>query len=144
VVLPRVIAFLCILLVLSPLANGDETYTVSGEVIFPEAEVIFISLYTFERFQDHRNKPLPPPPFSQIIELSPEQKEARRASFVFTQIPKGIYGILAFRDKNVPRIADRDVFKEPLSYYTVTGFSANWDNIKFRVDRDITGIKITF
>jgi uncharacterized protein (DUF2141 family) len=90
------------------------------------------------------NRPLPPHPFSQILELNPEQRKAGRVSFVFTQIPSGTYGILAFRDKKVRRILDQDVFREPLSGYTVNTFSANWEDIKIKVDRDITGIKIQF
>ena len=140
----RVIALVCLLFFLSPQADGDETYTVSGEVIFPDAEIILISLYSSERFENYKNRPLPPHPFSQILELNPEQRKAGRASFVFTQIPSGTYGILAFRDKNVRRMLDRDGFKKPLSGYRVNAFSANWEDIKFRVDRNITGIKVQF
>ena len=143
-ILARVIALMCLLLFLSPRADGDETYTVSGEVIFPDAEIIFISLYSSERFKNYMNRPLPPHPFSQILELNPEQRKAGRVSFVFTQIPSGTYGILAFRDKKVRRILDQDIFREPLSGYTVNTFSANWEDIKIKVDRDITGIKIQF
>jgi hypothetical protein len=144
VVFARVIAILCLLLFLSPRADGDETYTVSGEVVFPDAQVIFISLYSSERFKNYRNRPLPPPPFSQILELNPEQREAGRVLFTFTEIPRGTYGILAFRDRNVRRNPGQDVFKQPLSGYTVNTFSANWEDIKIKVNRDITGIKIQF
>jgi hypothetical protein len=143
----RIISVLGILLALSAVTYAEETYTVSGEVIFPDGEVIFISLYTFERFKNYMNKPLPPPPFSQIIELSAEQKKAGRVVFQFTGVPEGTYAILAFRDKIINRKLDHDrleYFREPLSYYKVTGFSANWDEIKFKVDRDIMGIKIKF
>jgi hypothetical protein len=129
---------------LSPQADGDETFTVSGDVSFPEAEIILISLYSSERFNNYRNRPLPPPPFSQILELSPEQRKAGRASFAFTQIPRGTYGILAFRDKNVRWMLEQDGFKKPVSCYRVNAFSANWEDIKFTVNRNIAGIEIQF
>jgi hypothetical protein len=144
VIFTRVIALVCLLFFLSPQADSDETYAVSGEVIFPDAEIILISLYSSERFKNYKNRPLPPPPFSQVLELSPEQRKAGRASFAFTQIPSGTYGVLAFRDKNVRRILDQDGFKKPLSGYRVNAFSANWEDIKFKVNRNITGIKIQF
>ncbi|MEJ2723479.1 MAG: hypothetical protein P8175_02305 [Deltaproteobacteria bacterium] len=143
-VIAKVVALFCLLLFPSPDAYGDETYSVSGEVLFPNAELIVISLYSPERFKNCRNRPLPPPPFSQILEVNPEQRKAGRVRFTFPRIPTGTYGILAFRDKTAHRIIEQHGFKETLSGYTVNAFSANWEDIKIEVDRDITGIKIQF
>ena len=119
--------------------------SVSGVVTFSEGEVVFVSLYTQDRFIDFKNKPLPPEPYTQIIELSPEQKKAGRADFTFKGIPKGTYGVIAFREskKNLKR--DRSqYFKEPVSTYKMIAFSGNWNDIKFEVNKNVRGIEIRF
>jgi hypothetical protein len=132
-------------LVLGIPAYGEEKYSVSGVLTFQEGEVIFVSLYTLDRFRDFKNKPLPPEPYTHVIELSPEQKKAGRAAFTFKDIPKGTYGVIAFREskKNLKR--DRSqYFKEPVSTYKMTAFSGNWNDIKFEVNKDVRGIEIRF
>jgi hypothetical protein len=133
------------MLILGIPAYGEEKFTVSGVVTFPEGEVVFVSLYTLDRFKDFKNKPLPPEPYTQVIELSPEQRKAGRAAFMFKGIPKGTYGIIAFREskKNVKR--DRSqYFKEPVSIYKMIAFSGNWSDIRLVVNKDVRGIEIRF
>ena len=133
------------MLVLGIPVYGEEKYSVSGVLTFHEGEVIFVSLYTLDRFKDFKNKPLPPEPYTQVIELSPEQKKAGRATFTFKGIPKGTYGVVAFREtkKNVKR--DRNqYFKEPVSTYKMISFSGHWSDIKLEVNRDVGGIEIRF
>jgi hypothetical protein len=133
------------MLILGIPAYGEEKFTVSGVVTFPEGEVVFVSLYTLDRFKDFKNKPLPPEPYTQVIELSPEQRKAGRAAFMFKGIPKGTYGIIAFREskKNVKR--DRSqYFKEPVSIYKMIAFSVNWSDIRLVVNKDVRGIEIRF
>jgi len=133
------------MLVLGNPAYGEEKYSVSGVLTFQEGEAVFVSLYTLDRFNDFKNKPLPPEPYTQVIELSPEQKKAGRAAFTFAGISKGTYGVIAFREskKNLKR--DRSqYFKEPVSIYKMIAFSGNWSDIKFEVNKDVSGIQIKF
>jgi hypothetical protein len=133
------------LIVLVTSAYAEEKYTVSGVATFSEGEVVFISLYTPERFKDFGNKPLPPEPYTQVIELSPEQKRAGRAEFLFKGIPKGTYGVIAFREmkKNLKKDRSR-YFKDPVSAYKMIAFSGNWSDIRLEVNKDIRGIQIRF
>jgi hypothetical protein len=133
------------LIVLVTSAYAEEKYTVSGVATFSEGEVVFISLYTPERFKDFGNKPLPPEPYTQVIELSPEQKRAGRAEFLFKDIPQGTYGVIAFREmkKNLKKDRSR-YFKDPVSAYKMIAFSGNWSDIRLEVNKDIRGIQIRF
>ncbi len=124
---------------------GEEKYTVSGVVTFSEGEVVFVSLYTQDRFKDFKNSPLPPEPYTQILELSAEQKKTGRAEFAFKGIPKGTYGVIAFREmkRNLKRDQSR-YFKEPVSSYKMIAFSGKWSDIKFEVNNDVRGIEVEF
>jgi len=136
---------LAAMLVLGTPAYGEEKYTVSGIVTFSEGEVVFVSLYTPDRFQDFKNKPLPPEPYTQVIELSAEQRKAGRAEFLFKGIPRGTYGVVAFRESKKNLKKDRSqYFREPVSTYKMIAFSGNWSDIKFEVNRDVRGIEIRF
>jgi hypothetical protein len=131
--------------VLGASAHGEEKYNVSGIVTFSEGEVVFVSLYTQDRFNDFKNRPLPPEPYTQVIELSAEQRKAGRTEFLFKGIPKGTYGVVAFREirKNLKK--DRSqYFKDPVSSYKMISFSGNWKDIKFEVNKDVRGIEIRF
>jgi hypothetical protein len=133
------------MLILGVPAHGEEKYTVSGVATFSDGEVVFVSLYTLDRFKDFKNKPLPPEPYTQVIELSPGQKKAGRASFTFKGIPKGTYGVIAFREIKKNMKTDRSqYFKEPVSTYKMISFSGNWNDIKLEVNRDVMGIEIRF
>jgi hypothetical protein len=136
---------LAVMLVLGIPAYGEEKYSVSGIVTFPEGEVVFVSLYTLDRFKDFKNRALPPEPYTQVIELSPEQKKAGRAAFSFRGIPRGTYGVIAFREIKKNLKSDRSqYFKEPVSTYKMTAFSGNWNDIKLEVNKDVRGIEIRF
>jgi len=136
---------LAAMLVLGTPAYGEEKYTVSGIVTFSEGEVVFVSLYTPDRFQDFKNRPLPPEPYTQVIELSAEQRKAGRAEFLFKGIPRGTYGVVAFRESKKNLKKDRSqYFREPVSTYKMIAFSGNWSDIKFEVNRDVRGIEIRF
>jgi len=136
---------LMVLMTMGTPAYGEEKYSVSGIVTFSEGEVVFVSLYTQDRFNDFKNRPLPPEPYTQVIELSAEQRRAGKAEFLFKDIPRGTYGVVAFREirKNVKK--DRSqYFKAPVSSYKMIAFNGNWNDIKFEVNRDVRGIEIRF
>jgi len=133
------------IMVLGTPVYGEETYTVSGVVTFSEGEVVFVSLYTQDRFKEFKNSPLPPEPYTQILELSAEQRKAGRAEFLFKGIPKGTYGVIAFREMKRNLKRDRSqYFKEPVSSYKMIAFSGKWSDIKFEVNKDVRGIEIKF
>jgi hypothetical protein len=133
------------IMVLGTPVYGEETYTVSGVVTFSEGEVVFVSLYTRDRFKEFKNSPLPPEPYTQILELSAEQRKAGRAEFLFKGIPKGTYGVIAFREMKRNLKRDRSqYFKEPVSSYKMIAFSGKWSDIKFEVNKDVRGIEIKF
>lgn len=141
----QVVLALAGMLVLGIPAYGEEKHSVSGIVTFPEGEVVFVSLYTPDRFKDFKNKPLPPEPYTQVMELSPEQMKAGRASFSFRGIPRGTYGVIAFRETKKNLKSDRSrYFKEPVSSYKMISFSGNWKDIKFELNKDVGGIEIRF
>lgn len=139
------IVVLASLFALGAPAFGEDKYTVSGTVTFSEGEVIFVSLYTPDRFRDFKNRPLPPEPYTEIIELSPAQRKAGRAEFLFRGIPRGTYGAVAFRESRKNLKNDRNqYFKEPVSKYKMIAFSGNWNDIKFEVRKDVHGLQIKF
>jgi hypothetical protein len=136
---------LAAMMVLGTPAYGEEKYSVSGIITFSEGEVVFVSLYTQDRFTDFKNRPLPPEPYTQVIVLSPEEKKAGRAKFLFKDIPRGTYGVVAFRESKKHLKKDRSqYFKDPVSAYKMTSFSGSWNDIKFEVNRDVTGLQIRF
>ena len=130
----RFIICVAALLALAASVYAREQYTVSGEVLFPEGDAICITLLTHEQYNNYKNKPLPPPPFTQLIELTPDQKKAGRAYFQFREIPRGTYGVAAFRGDP----------KAPLSSFKWRELNAKWNDIKIEVNRDITNLKIKF
>ena len=136
---------LAAVLVLGAPADGEENYSVSGIITFSDGEVIFISLYTEDRFNDFKNKPLPPEPYTQIIELSAGQRKEGKAEFLFKGIPRGTYGVVAFRELRKSLKRERSqYFKDPVSSYKMISFSGNWKDIKFEVTRNVSGIEIRF
>jgi hypothetical protein len=136
---------LAAVVVLGTPAYGEEKYSVSGIVTFSGGEVVFVSLYTQDRFNDFKNRPLPPEPYTQVIELSPEQRKAGRAEFLFKGIPRGSYGVIAFREiRKNPKKDRSQYFKDPVSSYKMIAFSGNWSDVKFEVNKDVRGIEIRF
>jgi len=138
----RVLWGLAVWVLLANAVQAEERYSISGVAAFKEGAVIFLSLYTFERFQHFRNNPLPPEPFTLIIEPSLQQKQAGNVSFKFEGIPEGDYALIAFRDQKKPDAAD--LSKKPASRYRIMTFSGRWDDVKFSLNRNITGLEIRF
>lgn len=122
--------------------SGEETYSLSGIATFEEGDRIFISLYDRDAFRDFRKNPLPPEPYTVVIELGNEEKKAGRAGFRFEGIPRGTYALLAFRDQGVPG-TERHPGK-PASAYRMMDFSGSWDDVKFDLNRNMTGLEVRF
>ena len=136
---------LAALLVLSASAYGEEKFTVSGEVIFSGDEDIHVSLLTYEAFKNYK-KERPPAPFTQIFKANPEREKTGRIPFKFVGVPKGSYCIISFLDEN------KNGKMHYLGYVPTErecwfkGFiiTPGWVNVKFEVDKDITGIELKF
>jgi hypothetical protein len=138
----KVLWGLAVCLFLASTVQAEERYSISGVATFKEGAVIFISLYTLERFRQFKNSPLPPAPFTLIIKPSLEEKQAGKVPFKFEGIPEGDYAIIAFRDQQRPDAAT--LASKPASRYRMTSFSGTWDDVKFSLKRNIMGLEIRF
>jgi uncharacterized protein (DUF2141 family) len=141
----KTILFLGVLLMLCAFAYAAEQYSLSGEVTFSGNENVYVSIYTIEEFPNYK-KSLPSEPFVRKIKPDPEQIKAGRFSFTFSGIPKGTYCIIAFQDvdnNGKLRCTTWGGIEEPICFYkAVPGepSCANWNDVKFELDKDITGI----
>ena len=134
----------------SCLAYGQEKFAVSGEIEFPEKKgVILVQLKT----QDEYNYDKTPPP-ERILMIKPNAQElkAKKVTFKFIDVPKGTYAIFSFQDLNENGMLDVTksptgsggvIDSEPNGCAGWTFFGAGmWTDVKFEVDKDISGIKI--
>ena len=140
------------ILLSSTLVIAEETFTVSGEVKFSKRKgEIYVWLKTQEEYEKRREPASPAR--SLMIKPSPQQLKAKKVTFKFVDVPKGIYGIACMQDLNKNGKMDyregmfeKEVPIEPIGYsggYSVPGFlGAEWDDAKFEVDKDISGIEI--
>jgi uncharacterized protein (DUF2141 family) len=143
--LKKAVLFLGVLFMVSAFAYAEDKYSIAGHVTFSRHENIYISLYTLEEFANFK-KSLPSPPFSQKIKPNPEQRKAGRVSFTFSGVSKGAYCIVAFQDvdSNGKLACDKwGKIEEPICFYKEIFCDlsfANWNDVKFELVRDITGI----
>jgi uncharacterized protein (DUF2141 family) len=128
-------------------ASAEENYTVSGDVTFSEDGNIYICVLTKEGFRDFQT---PGHELTQqkykVIKMNADLKGAGQVSFKFDSVPKGTYCILALQDVNNNGKVDfkQYVISEPFGTYKEGELSLGlvWNDIKFDLDKDITGIKI--
>jgi uncharacterized protein (DUF2141 family) len=141
----KALLFLAILFIVSTLSYAEEKCSISGQVTFSGHETVYISLHTLETFANLK-KSLPSPPFSQKIIPNPEKIKTGRVSFIFSKVPKGTYCIVAFQDVDNNGKLTCDTWgsiQEPICYYKEWSGdweTAIWNNVKFEVVSDITGI----
>ena len=129
------------ILLSSTLVIAAETFTVSGEVVFPGDADIIIKLLTKEEATAGKDTPQER---LLVLKLNPQQRKEKKASFSFTAVPKGTYIIRCFQDDNGNGkldIGPLQVRLEPVGLYK-SSWPFDWDLSNFLVDRDITGIKI--
>ena len=142
--------FLGILLMVSSSAYGQEKFTVSGEISFQEqGGEIYVWLKTQEEL-GRRAEPAPAER-SLMIKPGPQQLKAKKVPFKFVDVPKGIYCILCIQDLNKNGKLDYPDGAapgttppiEPYGYSGEVFFGpAQWDDIKFNVDKNVSGIEI--
>jgi len=132
---------------ISTFAYGQEKFTVSGEINFHEEKGEFLVWLKTQEEHEDRGKPTLPGR-SLVIKPSPQQLKAKKFTFKFVEVPKGSYCIHCLQDSNKNGKWDHSpetfIPIEPYGYSGPTYFgSAQWDDIKFKVDKDISGIEIS-
>ena len=141
--------FLVGILLCSTLVIAEETFTVSGEVKFSKRKgEIYVWLKTQEEFEKRREPASPAR--SLMIKPSWQELKAKKVTFKFVDVPKGIYGIVCIQDLNKNGKMDymegayiREIATEPFGYSGPRFLgAAQWDDAKFEVDKDISGIEI--
>ena len=126
------------------LAFAQDKCTVSGEVVYSGDSNIYVCLLNSATFAAAlgRQRELPPPGFVQIVKANASGK----ASFAFKAVPKGEYVVRVFADENNNGKFDCDTWGFPLepvnAYKTSKDGHANWNDQKFEVDKDVTGIVV--
>ena len=132
---------------ISTSAYGQENFTVSGEISFQEEKgQLFILLRTQEEHELWSKPAIP----ARILIIKPNQQQlqAKKVTFKFVAVPKGSYCIFCFQDLNENGKQDRSPQTgeptEPQRYSGPVIWHAQWDEIKFEVDKDVSGIEIKF
>ena len=129
-------------------AYGQENFTVSGEISFHEEKgQILVWLKTQEEFEKRIEPRIPSR--SLTVKPNPQQLKAKKVAFKFVDIPKGIYGIYCIQDFNkngkLDHSAETVMPIEPYGYSGPAYFGpAQWEDIKFNVEKDVSGIEIKF
>ena len=137
---------------------GQDKFSVSGEITYwwKEGQIIVWLLTKEERKID---KKLIPEARSLKIELDSQNTQegaekkvkAETVAFEFVDVPKGTYGILCILDMNkngkldYPEGFDLGTIPpiEPYAYSGPKSWGpAPWDDFKFNVDKDVSGLKI--
>ena len=132
---------------ISTSAYGQENFTVSGEISFQEEKG---QLCVWLRNLDEHDFYLKPaaPARSLIIIPNQQQLQAKKVTFKFVAVPKGFYCIFTFQDLNGNGIQDHSpqtgLAIEPYRFSGPPNPYRNWDDMKFEVDKDISGIEIKF
>ena len=142
----RLIWIIATMIVFVSTAYAGENYIISGDVTFQNDGDIYICLCTKERWRDFQT---PGHELSaqqcKVIKMNTDLKTAGKVSFKFDSVPKGVYCIAVLQDVNNNRRVDFEnyVISEPWgSYKERPIFGLTWDDIKFDLEKDITGIKI--
>ena len=145
--LKKLIISLVFLCTVSTISHSQEKFTVSGEVKFPKKKgVIILMLLTQEEFA--KDEPATPER-KLMIKPDSQQLKAKKVSFKFVDVPKGTYAIYCIQDLNengeMDYIAGSTGFpwpQEPSGYSGPIFLGVLWSDVKFEVDKDISGIKI--
>ncbi|MGD9032365.1 MAG: DUF2141 domain-containing protein [Desulfobacteraceae bacterium] len=143
----KAIFFLGVLLMASAFAYAEDKFTVSGEVTFPKRKgEIHVELKTQEEYEKGKQVP---EDRRMMIKLSAQQLKSKKASFEFVNVPAGDYLITCFQDLNKNGKIDFSISSfgehigdEPWGCYRPLGWPSSWDTSKFKVDKNIAGIKI--
>ena len=93
------ICLVVITLSLTSVVFADETYTISGDVIFKSQGDIYVCLVTMEEFKSFQVRGFElSAPYCKNIKTN--QKKEGQVPFTFENVPKGTYSIVAYQDFN--------------------------------------------
>ena len=146
--LKKLIISMVFLCTVSTISYSQEKFAVSGEVKFPEKKgVIIVKLLTQEEFT--KKKPATPER-KLMIKPDAQQLKAKKVPFKFIDVPKGTYAIECIQDLNENGEMDYTVagisgFKAPREPYGFSGptlVGVSWSDVKFEVNKDISGMEI--
>ena len=135
-------------LLIGVIAHAEENFSLSGEVSFRKDADIYICLFTKEDIQ-YLTKTEFSPPKCKAIKMNNDLKDAGKVSFKFDSIPQGTYCIVTFHDviKNGKLDYENLQINEPFGTYKEQGPECgnqlDWNTIKFDLEKNIIGIKIT-
>lgn len=126
------------------LSATENTFSITGEITFRKKGPIYIGLVN-EEFKEGDDQN---PEFGQIIQVEDLDMKLKTVSFIFNNVPSGVYGIRIFQDLNDNEELDSGAFgpKEPW------GMSNNirpkfrgptFDEIKFEVLANVSDMNIT-
>ena len=130
---------------------GQEQFSVSGVIRFHEEKgQLFVWLNTHEEYE----KRIKPTVSSRTLTIKPnsQQLKAKKVSFKFVDVPKGVYGIVCHHDLNMNGKQDygdsamaQTPPLEPYGYSGPTMWGPPWwEDLSFEVDKDVSGIEIKF
>ena len=141
----KAMLFLGILLIASTFAYAEDKFTISGELSFPKRKgEIHIKLMTQEEYEKGKQVP---EDRRMIIKMSAQQLKSKKASFEFVNVQAGDYVTRCFQDLNKNGKLDfveggpHQRPDEPWGLYRPS-WPPDWGRSKFKVDKNITGIKI--
>jgi len=146
--LKKLMISMVFLFAVSTLSYSQEKYAVSGEVKFPRREgAIILTLETQEEFE--KGQPAPPER-KLMIKPDAQQLKVKMIPFKFVDVPKGTYAISCIQDLNENGEMDhmQGVFSkiptEPYGFSGTTLYGGNviWSDVKFELDKEISGIEI--
>ena len=143
----KAILFFGFFLMVSSFAYAEKKYTISGEVTFQYDGNIYICLFTHEKLRDFvRPHHSLSKSICKVVKMNADLKKAGKVSLTFDNIPKGTYCVLTYQDVNMNGEVDYEgcQMAEPFGTFKeiVTGTGPKWQEIKFDLEGDITGIKI--
>ena len=148
--MPKVLMFILgFIFAISTSAYGQEKFAVSGEINFHEEKgQIYVWLKTQEEYEKRVEPTLPAR--SLLIKPNLQQLKAKKVTFKFVDVPEGSYCIVCFHDLNKNGKLDYPDgargTKPPIEPYDYSGMvyfgPGQWGDIKFKVDKDITGIEL--
>jgi hypothetical protein len=143
----KILILVTLLLVFSVSGFAEETFTVSGEVAYSGDSDVYVSLLDFEAFRKYQTEGSPAQ-LTHAFKSSPERKETGLIPFAFQKVPENSYCIIVFKDINKNQKMDYDVWnqaQEPETSYKETLMPhVTWQEVKFEVNKDVTGIRIPF
>jgi uncharacterized protein (DUF2141 family) len=143
----RFIGIVIFLLVFVAFVYGAESYTISGDATFQYDGDIYICLYNLQKYSEFQTRGHELSLSEcKYIRMNADLKKAKQVSFKFESIPRGTYTVVGYQDENGNGKVDFEgpIIKEPWGTYKERDpvISPTWDQIKFELEENLSGIKI--